>query len=658
MSKKQKQRQSTKTVLSTPSEKNQINHQKPTTGFPLLPGIIVLFITFLCFSNSLNNEFVNWDDDKNFYENPLIQNLDDDNFWQTTKEIFSSGVIGNYNPLSIWTFALEKKAFGFESPYNWHLDNLLLHLLCVLLVYYIALMLGLSWRGAVFVALLFGIHPMRVESVAWVTERKDVLFGVFYLGALFQYIKYKKDQKSWRWAWMTLFFALSLFSKIQAVSLPLSMMAIDYYLDHKWVLKSIISKTPFFLMSLAFGVLGIYMLKDFGSITVEEDVVGFSFVQRLFVGTYSFVVYLIKLVVPFTLSPLHPYPDHFPAVYYPSMLIVPIMIYTLYKSYQKEIKIVFFGFSFFIVNIIFLLQIVSAGQGYLADRFTYIGYLGLFLIMGYYFDQVIKNKPQRMNMVIGITSIYLVVLGYITHNQNKIWKNSETMWTHVLKQYPNSTLPYGNRGIYYRTKGRYEEALADFNKTIEMKDNQPQVYNSRARLFFILSKGQDSLLLALKDYNKAIEYLPTDGEFRINRGATYARLGENEKALKDFNEGLKLKPDHYEGYLNRSVLYNNLGKIELALKDLETYLSVNSNNSDLWFQKGLFLRTLERNEDAITAFSKALDLKTGNSGMFYYERSRTYGAMNRIVEAKEDLKSAMNLGFKQIDPTFKESIGL
>lgn len=141
---------------------------------------------------------------------------------------------------------------------------------------------GMAW--CFLVALLFGIHPMRVESVAWVTERKDVLFGAFYLGALLQYIKYKHDGSGIRWVWMTMLFVLSLFSKIQAVSLPLSMMAVDYFLDKNFSLKNLVSKIPFLLLSLAFGVYGILTLKEFGSIASVEDTTNFNFLQRLFLG--------------------------------------------------------------------------------------------------------------------------------------------------------------------------------------------------------------------------------------------------------------------------------------------------------------------------------------------------------------------------------------
>ncbi len=649
----------TQSKVRSTKESQAVSHTSINENHaPWWPALIALLITAICFSTSLDNQFVNWDDDRNFYENKLVQHVDKNNFWTTTKEIFTSGVIGNYNPLTIWTFALEKMQFGFDKPFNWHLDNLLLHLICVFLSYRIALLLGIGWRGALFVALLFGIHPMRVESVAWVTERKDVLFGAFYLGALLQYIKFKNDNKSIRWLWMTILFTLSLFSKIQAVSLPLSMMAVDYFMDRKWEFKSIINKIPFFLLSLIFGILGIYMLRDFGSLASAVDETHFNFIQRLFIGAFSFVIYIVKLIVPFRMSPLYPYPNYFPWYFYPSILIAPVVIYVLFQSYKKEHKIVFFGLTFFIVNIVFLLQILGAGQGYLADRFTYIAYLGFFIMAGYYLDKTLTTNESKSGIALGASAIFLLAFSLLTFNQNKIWKNSATLWTHVLKYYKNTTLPYGNRANYYRDNKMYKEAIDDYNTTIAMKDNQPQAYNSRARLYFELAKGKDTLMMALRDYSKAIEYDPKDGEFRVNRGATYARLGDLQNAVTDMTEGIKLKPDHAVGYLNRSIMYHNLNRVDLALQDIESYLKLVPYNGDLWYEKGRALRMLNRPEEAIVAYSESLKYESKNKGLFYYERSKTYHGLNKINEAKADLQQAINIGFAGVEPAYRQQLGL
>ena len=175
---------------------------------------VILTATFITFSPSLDNGFVNWDDDRNFLENEHITTLNPTNFWKNTKKIFTSDVIGGYNPLTIWTFLLEQKMFGLDQPMYWHLDNILLHLVCVFFVFWIGVRLNLGLIGASILALLFGIHPMRVESVAWVTERKDVLFGAFYLAAMFYYIKGKQDGFRKRdYFIIALCFVLSLFSK-------------------------------------------------------------------------------------------------------------------------------------------------------------------------------------------------------------------------------------------------------------------------------------------------------------------------------------------------------------------------------------------------------------------------------------------------------------
>lgn len=619
----------------------------------LIAVFSALLITFACFYNTTNNKFVNWDDDRNFLENEYVSTINKDNFWSNSKKIFSSNVIGNYNPLSIWTFAIEKQLYGFDAPGKWHLTNVILHLICVFFIFRISLLLGLRWQGALFVSLLFGIHPMRVESVAWVTERKDVLFGVFYLSALYYYIKGKLKGNINHLIIMVLFL-LSLFSKIQAVILPLSMIAVDIYLDEKYEWKSIFKKLPYFLLSLFFGLLGLIFLKDQGAL---ETTVTYPAWQRIFVGSYSYMIYLIKAIVPFRMSPLYPYTPAMPAYFYPTIVLFPALAYGLYMMYKKNLKVWFFGLFFFTVNIMFLLQILGAGQGFLADRFTYIAYFGLFFIAGFYLDKYLLEKPKLKSVLVGGSLILFLVYGFMTIKQNKVWQNSETLWTHVLKYYQKATLPYGNRANYLREEGRVQEALRDYNKATTLNPNGKQAFNSRARLYFDIAKTQDTLLLALQDYNRAIELDPKNGEFLINRGATKARLGDINNAIADINEGLKYKPDHATGYLNRSVLYNNQGKFQEALNDINAYIKLRPYNGDLWYEKGRALRNLNRLEESIPAFNQAIRLKK-NQPIFYYERGRTYMYLGKVNEAKSDIKMTLELGYTNVDPQLRKQLGL
>ena len=652
-----------KKSASTLMKDSSMSSQSKNTTSNWLYGLIAIVITFICFSNVGGLEFVNWDDDKNFSENPAVVNFNMGDFTALTSEIFSSGVIGNYNPLTIFSFAMDKVMFGLDNPGAWHWENLLFHLFCVFLVYRICLILGLTWKGGLFVALLFGIHPMRVESVTWVTERKDVLFGFFFLWALYIYIRSKINPKKLDILWISILMILSCLSKIQAVALPLTMLAVDYYMDKDLSFKNILTKVHYFIISLITGIVGIRFLTLQGSIDTVDQ---YSFFQRLFIGAYSFIVYCVKLIVPYELSPLYPYPKTLPWYIYASMIALPIILFVLWKAHKMGKKHIVFGLGVFIFNIIFLLQILGAGQGFLADRFSYIPYLGLFFILGYYFDQFTKDDHKLRTGILSLGGIFVIAMGFMTFNQNKIWKNSGTMWSHVLKYHKNTDLPYGNRANYYRDAKKYDLALADYDEAIRLKPFNPEALNSRAKLYFNKG-GAANLKLAAADYNSAIENkltLPKSpdrdeslGEFYINLGATYAMLGNRNGAIDEFNRGLELKPNHETGYLNRSVIYNQLGDFPNALKDIETYFKYNPYNADLWYEAARLKRAMNRLPDAIKDYTEAIRLN-GKKGIFYYERSRTQSQLNLIDAAKSDLTRAIQLGYDKIDPEYKAQMGM
>ena len=642
---------------------NRATKQKVVTKaikqpFPWLPIIGVLVIAIIAFYPSLLNDFVNWDDDRNFYENDLITSLNQENFWSNTVNIFSTTVIGNYNPLTIWTFLIEQKLWGLDQPFYWHLDNLLLHLGCIFLVYQIMLMMGLKWQGATLVALLFAIHPMRVESVAWVTERKDVLFGIFYLGAIYYYLKHRLVRQSTNKFLIPIliFFVLSLLSKIQAVSLPLSLICIDYYMDKKLTWSSIISKWYYFAISLVVGLIGVFVLKDQGSLASN---VTYEFWQRIFVGSYSYMIYLVKLIVPFKLAPLYPYPNVMPAYFYPSILTFIIMPALAWWLYKKEKIAAVFGIMFFTVNIVFLLQILGAGQGFLADRFTYIPYLGLFFIAGYYMDYLLHESTklkatQKPTVLYSSLALITIVFGAMTFQQNKIWENSGTLWTHVLKYSKNITLPYGNRANYYRDNGQPTKALADYNSCIALKSVDAAPYNSRARLYFNTKNNVDTLKLALADYTKAIELKSTDGEYYINRGAVYARLGNQQAALQDINKGLQLKPDHVSGYINRFVLNSQLGNYEDALADITTHIKFQPYAADSYYESGRLKFILGRVSECVKDYDRAIELNPKKS-LYYYERSKVHYNLKDLAKAQADFNQSRNMGYP-VDPGYSQTL--
>jgi len=344
-------------------------------------ALLAMAITAACYLPSLSNDLVNWDDDPNITENPNLERIDRESLFNIF-DLDKGNVIGNYNPLPIFTFYLEKWAVGGINPTLIHFNNLLLHVLTVFFVFRVLLHMGIGIGGAFVGGLLFGIHPMRVESVAWATERKDVLFAVFFFAALMYYVRWIKTQDTAKrttlYLGMVLLAILSGFSKVQAVTLPLSMLALDYWFRRPINLRLIWEKTPFWIISLLFGLANLYTLRQAGSI--HDDVTHFSFLDRLCIGTYSFSVYLYKLFIPYPMSPLYPYPKPLPIWVYLSPLLFAAVWYGVYRAWKADRRIWVFGMLFFFFNVMFLLQVLGAGQGFLADRFTYVPYFGFFAI--------------------------------------------------------------------------------------------------------------------------------------------------------------------------------------------------------------------------------------------------------------------------------------
>ncbi len=594
----------------------------------------VLAITAIVFYPSLSNGFVNWDDYPNIIDNKNVENFD-------IKAIFTEDVIGGYNPLSILTFAIEHALVGYE-PFLYHFDNLWLHLVCTLFVFLLLRRWGLSPAAAAIGALLFGIHPMRVESVAWATERKDVLFGAFYLSALWCYTRYVQENHRGFFFLALALHVLSLLSKIQAVALPLSMIAVDYLLKRPVNRKNLLEKTPFFLLSLAIGVAGILILKENDTL---ESTTGLNGFQRLMVGAYAYLVYITKAVFPWRMSPLYPYPHEMPSYFYAMPLGVAAIAAAGYYAYQKGNRPVVFSLVFFTVNVFFVLQILGAGQGYLADRFTYIPYIGFFFLAAWWYEWMTHRSRDASAKLSVVLAGYLLVMAFMTYRQIGIWKDGETLWTHVLQYYDNTTTAWNNRGQIYRERQIYDKALNDYNRSIALKPTIAAL-NARGLIYFQQNQPEK----AIADYTQAIAIDSTDKEIPevlINRGAVYGKTRQFDKALADLHRGLARDPDNVLGYRNRYLAYMDTGNLPLALEDIDAYLRLKPNQPDAHYDRAVVRRAMGDARGALPDFDEAIRLSAASMptlGMFYLERAHTNRQLGNIAAARADALQAQQLG--------------
>jgi protein O-mannosyl-transferase len=595
----------------------------------IIGGLFILLVTFIVFYPSVKYDFVNWDDDVNITENLNVTNFD-------INGMFTQSVIGGYNPLSVLSLAIDYKLAKGE-PWLFHFNNLLLHLLCSLLVFILLKKLGVSFLVSFLVAFLFGIHPMRVESVAWITERKDVLFAFFYLLSIVLYVEFLKKKKWIFYLISVAIFILSLLSKIQAVSLPLSLLLIDYWLNRKFNLKLILEKLPFFVLSLITGLAGIYFLRQQGSLETGET---FPFHQRLFIGSYSFMVYILKSIYPYKLSALHPYTKNLDVTYYLSMIPAILIAMIPVFSFRKN-KFITFGILFFIVNIAFLLQVLGAGQGFLAERFTYIPYIGLFLIYAKLVESALHDFPQFKTAIYSIVGIYIFALIVITVNQRNTWKDSITLWNNVIEKHPNSSLAYNNLGHYYRQMNDYENALKNYNRAIEFDPKNSLTFNNRGKIYF----DQGKVDLAMADYNSCLSIKPDFAEALANRGAGFGMKKEYDKALTDLNRALELDPTNSGALSNRGFVYYQMGEFEKNIADYTKFLQIVPNDADIINTIGLSYSNLKNFDRAIIEFNKSIKINP-KQGAFFMNRSFAYNGKGEKVNALNDALAAQKLGFK------------
>ncbi|MBK5286350.1 MAG: glycosyltransferase family 39 protein, partial [Bacteroidia bacterium] len=322
---------------------------------------VILLLTFIAYLPALQNGFV-WDDEPYITKNPLIYSFN-------LKEIFSQYVLGNYHPFTMLTLATEYHFFGLNAT-GYHSVNLLIHLLNVILVFYSVFFLSDKSGVALAAALLFGIHPLHVESVAWAAELKDLLYTFFFLASFICYLKYIKGFKKKYYVFALVLFSISLLSKAMAASLPVVLVLTDYFKGRKINIKSLLEKAPFFLLALIFGVVAIFAQKSSDAI---QDMAVFSFPQKLTFACYGFITYLYKLLSAQNLCVLYPYPikngADIPLQYYAYVILFLGLASAVFYSLLYSKKVIY-GIGFFTATVFLVLQLLPVGGAIMADRYS------------------------------------------------------------------------------------------------------------------------------------------------------------------------------------------------------------------------------------------------------------------------------------------------
>ena len=523
---------------------------------------------------------------------------------------------------------------------------------------------------------------MHVESVAWISERKDVMYVFFFLLSCISYIKYLKNKKI-IFLFLSLFlFILSCLSKAMAVVLPMVLLLIDYLIVKKVNIKLILGKIPFFIISILIGITA-FNIQSNGAIAKFE---AFSIFQRLCFASYGFLMYWVKLIIPYNLSAIYPYPGlntsgNIPFIYQVSPYILMIsLILIFYLAYKKKkyFKTIVFGISFFIVTIILVIQIISVGIAVMADRYSYLSYVGAFFMVFSITNPILENSKKKSLMfflIIGISLIFSI----ISFNRVKVWKNSETLWTDVIDKYPykikrepnlivveQKGIPsaYIGRGNYYKSKNNLEKAFADFNLLVEINTDDIKAYTNTGsyygtKLQEAIQKGKQDeanymFEKTIETLNKGLNIDKNNYEILFNRGITYAIVGKHKEAINDFLKVKKLNPKQSDLEKNMAISYFQLNDFTNCLPVLTKLINENANDESLFFYRGTAYFKQNNFRNALSDLKQAITINSKYASA-WYNLSITQNTINQFNDAYQSAQKAEENGF-QIPPQYMQTL--
>ncbi len=619
-----------------------LKQKKPTAPKKInIPNWVlpfILLITFLAFLPALRNGFVTWDDPDYVNDNTLIRSF------SNLKLLLTTPIQGNHHPLTMISLAINYAISGGHA-WSYHLLNLLLHLINCFLVFRLTLLLSKNVIIAVTTAVLFGIHPVHVESVVWISERKDVLYGLFFLAGLISYTKYADTGSKKQYVLTILFLLLSLLSKPAAVIFPVTLFCIDFLRKRKLNFKLLAEKIPFFIFALIMGIITVLAQKEAGATAGQP----FPMSTLILFAFYGIMMYFLKLIAPFNLSPFYPFPainESLPALYYIAPVFFIILVVLFFATWKKN-RAIGFGILFYLVNLLLVLQLLSVGSAVIADRYTYIPYIGLFYIIGWLIDRYARGNIYKASYVIIPLTLFF---GVLTFKQSTIWFNGESLWKQSIKVEPSSRA-YSALGVLARKEHKDDLALQYYNEAIKINIIDNEAFSNRGNIYFDNNKTD----LAYNDYRKALALKPDYYPTLDNLGALFATRRQYDSSLKYLDSALKVKPDYKPAYRNRGFTYMSMNRYEDAIKDFKKFLQFDSTAADIHNTIGLCYRVQRKFQESLIPINRAIQLNPDPH--FYMNRSYAYFGLNNMEQAKKDALIAKQGGI-QIEANYARSLGI
>ncbi|OHB36068.1 MAG: hypothetical protein A3G70_03130 [Planctomycetes bacterium RIFCSPLOWO2_12_FULL_39_13] len=517
----------------------------------ILIYFVIIIITFFTYFNSLQNEFINyWDDNTYITGNDLIKTLNFSNL----KLIFSSFFFTEYYPINLLSYAIDYHFWGL-NPLGYHITNVFLHSLNAILIFKIITTMVNRFSVASIATIIFITLPVNVETVVWVSERKNMLSFLFFLVSFYLYIKYQKNENRYYYLGSIITYIFAILSKSSVVMFPFILFLYDFCFTKNRLQVKIINKIPFFIISIIASI--IVILGSEGSPAFEAYQV--NLYPRLLTTLRIFAAYVEKVFIPINLNNF--YVNYVSSSILGleiiiSILVLSIITFCAYKCYKQEI-VIFFCIMWFFINLIPVSNIIPIPH-WIADRYLYFPSLAFSLLVATLFDKILKDAtPSTISYKLKkITSPLLIIIlifySSLTILRNSVWKDSVTLWENCVSKSPNSALAHTYLGGSYMKKGCKDKAVIEFKKALQLN---PRRANALANLAYI---DIDNGLLdeAFKKIRLALFYEEDNYEAHNALGVYYMSKAKYNRAIVEFQRALELRP---ESIIDFHLIYNNLG---------------------------------------------------------------------------------------------------
>jgi protein O-mannosyl-transferase len=653
---------------------------------------ILLFLTsatLLSFWQVIHCDFINYDDTDYVTENSHIQNgITRDGI----KWAFTTGHAANWHPLTWLSHMMDAQLFGLNPRWH-HLTNLLFHIANTLLLFFVLhRMTKALWQSA-FVAALFALHPLHVESVAWVAERKDVLSTFFWLLTMRAYHFYVERPGLKRYLAVFVFFALGLMAKPMLVTLPFVLLLLDYWplrrfeqiqlgqqirpefndtasadkrkrkgkkqlavksatrtdhvakknehmggLKHQWawIRPLLWEKIPLFSLTVLSSIVTYLAQQQGGTVkSIEAYPLGVR-VANAFV---SYTSYIEKMIWPSNLALLYPHPGLRPLwqILGAVFLFVAASFMVIWRA--KRSPYLALGWLWYVGTLVPVIGLVQVGTHARADRYTYIPLIGLFIIVAWIIPELLERWRCRKEVFVASSALSLFALFIVTWTQVGHWQDSITLYNHTLRVTNQNYIIHYNRGSAYNSLGNYTRAIADYNRAIEINPKFTKAYTNRGAAYDSLG----NYTRAIADYDRAIEINPKDAKAYTNRGAAYDSLGNYTRAIADYDRAIEINPKDAKAYTNRGAAYDSLGNYTRAIADYDRAIEINPKFAMAYANRGAAHDSLGNYIWAIADYDRAIDIDP-KYAKAYHNRGTAYARIGKYEEAFKDFKTAARFG--------------